>query len=157
MEDKKFHYIISSSKNCEKNENLYNNIYSEVREDTPADKEVDFNVVDLVYMILARTEDSFNRDWAKTCYDKECEDYISRNIFKKDGVILDYFQLYNIIKDDSTKKDIESEIDHLLYEIDRDTSEDVDNFVIQMIIESISTVLVNIEDRHELEARRRVM
>lgn len=157
MEDKKFHYIVSSSKNCIKNENLYNNIYSEVREDTPADKEVDFNVVDLVYMILARTEDSFNRDWAKICYDKECEDYISRNIFKKDGVILDYFQLYNIIKDDSTKKDIESEIDHLLYEIDRDTSEDVDNFVIQMIIESISTVLVNIEDRHELEVRRRVM
>ena len=155
MEDKKFHYIISSSKNCEKNEKLYNNIYSEVREDTPADKEVDFNVVDLVYMILARTEDSFNRDWAKTCYDKECEDYISRNIFKKDGVILDYFQLYNIIKDDSTKKDIESEIDHLLYEIDRDTSEDVDNFVIQMIIESISTVLVNIEDRHELEVMDR--
>lgn len=155
MEDKKFHYIISSSKNCEKNENLYNKIYDEVKSDTPANKEVDFNVVDLVYMILARTEDSFNSDWAKICYDKECEDYISHNIFKKDGVILDYFQLYDIIKDDSTKKEIENEIEHLLSEIDRDTSDDVDSFVIQMIIESISTVLVNIEDRHELEVRGR--
>lgn len=155
MEDKKFHYIISSSKNCEKNEDLYNKIYDEVKSDTPADKEVDFNVVDLTYMILARTEDSFNSDWAKICYEKACEDYISHNIFKKDGVILDYFQLYDIIKDDSTKKEIESEIEHLLAEIDRDTSGDVDSFVIEMIIESISTVLVNIEESHELEVRGR--